>query len=243
MPMHNWKCVEACIFNAFHHGWISELSRRLNKLLPPDFYALPEQVAAGFGPDVLTLQTQRPKPGTDIGGIALRCRPKTNFTAETEVEFYRRKKSSVVVRHVSGDEIVAMVEIVSPGNKAGRKAFHAFVEKACELLENRIHLLIVDPFPPTKRDLNGVHAAIWEEVRDDPFELPKDKPLTLVAYECDLITRAYIETVAVGDSLPDMPLFLTANGCISVPLEETYRAAFAMMPQRWRTVLEPTHAN
>jgi hypothetical protein len=63
--------------------------------------------------------------------------------------------------------------------------------------------------------------------------------LTLVAYECGLTTRAYIELLAVGKALPDMPLFLEPNGCIMVPLEATYEAAFAVMPRRWRTVLEP----
>jgi hypothetical protein len=132
-----------------------------------------------------------------------------------------------------------MIEILSPGNKNNRHAFRALVDKACELLEHRIHLLFIDPFPPGPRDPNGVHAAIWAEVTDEPFVLPADKPLTLVAYECDLITRAFIEPVAVGDVLPDMPLFLEPNGCVKVPLEATYQAAFAVMPRRWRDALQP----
>jgi hypothetical protein len=195
MPMHDWTRVEAGVFHAFHHDWITELARALNRGLPPDIcYALPE------------LQAQ--------------------FT----------------VRHVSGDRIVAMLEIVSPGNKASRHAFRAFVVKACELLEHRVHLLIVDPFPPGPRDPNGIHAAIWEEVEDKPFILPKSKPLTLVAYECDLTTRAYIETLAVSDPLPDMPLFVEPTRHIAVPLETTYQTAFTAMPRRWRTVLEPPSA-
>lgn len=245
MPMHDWTRVEAGIFHAFHHEWISEISRALNKgLLPGSYYALPEQVAAGFGPDVLTLQGGAEDAPTRDGNIAggataLRRRPQTRFTAQTDAEFYRRKKSSIVVRHVSGDRIVAMLEIVSPGNKSSRHAFRSFVDKACELLENRIHLLIVDPFPPGPRDPRGVHGAIWEQVQDAPFELPADRPLTLVAYESDLTTRAYIETIAVNQVLPDMPLFLEPDGCIMVPLETTYNAAFAVLPQRWQTVLEP----
>jgi hypothetical protein len=133
---------------------------------------------------------------------------------------------------------VAVVEIVSPGNKSSRKALRAFVEKACDLLEEQIHLLIVDPFPPGPRDPNGVHAAIWEETGDKPFVLPASKPLTMVSYECELVTHAYIETMAVGDALPNMALFLEPNGCINVPLEATYNTAFAEMPQRWRRVLE-----
>ncbi len=246
MPMHDWTKVEAGIFHAFHHEWISEISRALNRNLPADYYALPEQVAAGFGPDVLTLQGDSEdepdgsRESSDGGtATALRIRPQMRFTAEAE--FYRRKKSAVVVRHVSGDRIVAMLEIVSPGNKSHRQAFRAFVEKACELLEHRIHLLIVDPFPPGARDPQGIHAAIWEEVQDASFQLPADQPLTLVAYECDdITTRAHIEPFAVGQALPDMPLFLEPNGCVMVPLEATYSTAFAVLPRRWQSVLTPT---
>jgi len=243
--MHNWKLVEAGIFHAFHHNWITAISNALNAgLLPPEYYALPEQQAAGFGPDVLTLQgltsARTDESHANGASTTLRSRPRTRFTAESDVEFYRKKKSSVVVRHVSGDHIVSMVEIMSPGNKSGRQPFRAFIDKACDLLEARIHLLIVDPFPPGPRDPEGVHAAIWGEVRDEPFELPKDKPLTLVSYESALTTRAYIEPVAVGDFLPDMPLFLEPDGYVPVPLEATYQAAFDVFPARWRAVLEPT---
>ena len=216
MPMHDWTRVPAGIFHAFHHRWISAISDDLNAgILPPEFYALPEQQAAGFGPDVLTLQ---------------RAADDDAF----EIEFYRRKKSSVVIRHVSGDEIVAMVEIVSPGNKNSRRAFQEFISKAFTLLEARIHLLIVDPFPPTSRDPDGIHAALWEEDNQQPFQLPAEKQLTLVAYECALTTRAFIEPVAVGDRLPDMPLFLEPERFVNVPLEATYETAFAVQPERWR---------
>src|SRR5262245_57136944 len=111
MPIHDWTRVDAGIFHAFHHGWISALSDVLNGgKLPEDYYALPEPAVTGLGPDVLALRGQTP----------------------------------LVVRHVSGDRIVAMIEILSPGNKSNRHAFQALVDKACELLEHRIHLLIVD---------------------------------------------------------------------------------------------------
>jgi hypothetical protein len=214
MPIHDWTKVEAGIFHAFHHGWITAISNALNSgLLPADLYALPEQVAAGFGPDVLTLQDERADTDGKLRSekttaTLLQTRPTTSIIASTEKEFYRRKKSSIAVRHVSGDRVVAMIEIVSPGNKASRRAIHSFVEKACELLEHRIHLLIVDLFPPGPRDPNGIHGLIWEEMIDEPFQLPESKKLTLVSYECELATRAYIEPVSVGGPLPDMALFL-----------------------------------
>src|SRR5437868_7420546 len=65
MPTHDWTRVDAGIFHDFHHGWIEEIKRALNARLPDDYYALAEQHAAGFGPDVLTL---RGTGGTDANG-------------------------------------------------------------------------------------------------------------------------------------------------------------------------------
>ena len=246
MPMHDWSRVQAGIYHAFHHEWISAIGHALNQgVLPPDHYALPEQFAAGFGPDVLTLRGSHPKEsphgGNGVRGTStLQTRPKTRFTAEMEGTFYRRKQKLIAVRHVSDDEIVAIIEIVSPGNKSGRTAFKAFLDKVNDLLEQRIHLLIVDPLPPGTRDPNGIHAAIWEDLHGDSFALPADKQRTLVSYECDLVTRAYIEPVGIGELLPDMPLFLEPDGCVMVPLEATYQTAFGCLPGRWREVLAPT---
>ena len=39
-----------------------------------------------------------------------------------------------MIRHVSGDRIVALIELVSPGNKAARFALRTFVDKAVERL-------------------------------------------------------------------------------------------------------------
>jgi hypothetical protein len=250
MPIHDWTRVKPGIFHAFHHSWIEELARALNSgLLPPTYYALAEQHAAGFGPDVLALQGSADEDAGDSetngapspsgpGGQVL-IAPKLPLTAETEMEFYRRKQNAIAVRHASGDSLVAMIEIVSQGNKSSRAALRKFVEKAASLLDRGIHLLIVDLYPPGRRDPQGIHGAIWEEIAGEVYAAPTDKQLTLAAYECALTTRAYIVHAAVGDILTDMPLFLEPQQTVDVPLEATYQAAFAAVPQRWRRVLEP----
>jgi Protein of unknown function (DUF4058) len=246
MPIHDWSRVPAGIFHHFHHSWIEEIQRALNAgLLPEDYYALAEQTAAGFGPDVLTLQGSRngsaggPAGSPASGNGILLAPPKVRFTAETDMEFYRRKQTRVAVRHVSGDRVVAFVEVVSPGNKSGHNALHAFVSKAAELLQNDIHLLFLDLLPPGRHDPNGIHGALWKEVTDENYTAPADKPLTLAAYEAALIIRAYVEPVAVGDTLIDMPLFLVPGAHILVPLEATYQAAWRAVPRRWQRVVEP----
>jgi len=247
MTVHDRRRVEAGIFHAFHHSWVEEIARALNRgLLPPEYYALPEQHAAGFGPDVLTLQGGQADRadgwGEDAsdhrsGGVLL-APPKLRPVAETELGFYRRKPKNVTVRHVSGDEVVAIVEMVSPGNKSSRNAMRAFVERAATLLEQQIHLLIVDLHPPGRRDPHGIHAEIWEELAGQAYVPPPEKPLTQAAYESDLSVRAYVVPMAVGDVLTDMPLFLEPGKAVEVPFEATYCAAAAEVPRRWRRVLE-----
>jgi hypothetical protein len=247
MPIHDWTRVKPGIFHHFHHSWIEEITRALNSgLLPRQYYAMAEQYAAGFGPDVLALQAEEadetdnaPNSSSTGGGVGLLLvPPKIPLTAETEMEFYRRKQKAAVVRHVSDDNTVAMVEVVSPGNKAGRQAFAAFVAKAAQLLDQRIHLLILDLQPPSRRDPQGIHGAIWDEISGAEYVAPPGKPLTLAAYEATLSVRAFIKPAAVGDTLSDMPLFLEPGAHVQVPLEATYCAAFAAVPRRWREVLE-----
>ncbi|MBX9678933.1 MAG: DUF4058 family protein [Gemmataceae bacterium] len=239
MPMHDWTKVDAGIYHAFHTSWIIRLSDVLNSgILPTDHYALPEQRAGQFGPDVLTLRGEHADPDLKSGGTAvLLPRPKTRFVAESATDFYLRKQNRIAVRHVSDDQTVAVIEIMSPGNKSSKLAFDDFLEKTYALMEQGIHLLIVDPFPPTTRDPHGIHAAIWQRLEEAAFVPPVQKPLTLVSYEWDFSKRAYIEPIAVGDCLPDMPLFLKVDGCVMTPLESTYESAFAQFPQRWRQVV------
>ena len=247
MPIHDWTRVEAGIFHHFHHRWISAISDALNAgLLPDEYYALAEQHAPRIEPDVLTLQERLGDKSSDEGSsksgdpqvALLLVPPKLQATDEADYAYYRRKAKSVVVRHVSDDRIVAVVEIVSPGNKSGRDALYDFVRKSVALLNKQIHLLTIDLHPPKKRDKRGIHGAIWKEITGRSYRLPADKPLTVASYECDLALRAYVVHAAVGQVLPEMPLFLEPQGQVPVPLEAMYQSAFDAVPRRWRRVLE-----
>ena len=71
MPMHDWTRVDDGTYHDFHTGWIAELRKVLNRgTLPKGYYALAEQQAGDYGPDVLTLR--RPRAGETGPGTARR---------------------------------------------------------------------------------------------------------------------------------------------------------------------------
>jgi hypothetical protein len=251
MPIHDWARVDAGIFHTFHHDWITQISRALNKsLLPTGYYALSEQIAGGLGPDVLTLCRPGNEESPSVldsfeGGVNLAIAPpRTRLRMSSEANRYAAKANAIVIRHVSRHRVVAMIEIVSPGNKNSRNGLNAFVRKAHEILAAGIHLTVVDLFRPSSRDPQGIHLAIWGEDCDEGYALPPDKPFTCVSYVGGAGAEAFIELVGVGDDLPDMPLFLSPEVYIPVPLEPTYRAAWDGMPGFWRDVLtSPAQSN
>jgi hypothetical protein len=238
MPIHDWTRVEAGDFHDFHQCWVIAIRNALNAgLLPPGYMAMAEQVTGRPIPDVVTLQAREPNEGPE-GGIALALAPPTaRVIARMERINYAKRADRVVIRHGRG-KVVAIIEIVSPGNKDNTNGLKAFVRKAGKLLRRGVHLLVVDLFPPSVRDPHGIHKAIWDQFKEEPFELPPDKPLTLAAYAAGSEKVAYVENVAVGDRLPDMPIFLTPDHYVPCPLEASYQVTWGVFPGALKGRLE-----
>jgi hypothetical protein len=131
-----------------------------------------------------------------------------------------------------------VIEIVSPGNKASKSELRTFVEKPSALIAQGVHLLVIDLFPPTKRDPQGMHKAIWDEFAEEDFTLPADEPLVVAAYDAGPPEVAYIEPFAVGDVLPEMPLFLKPEFYVPAPLEATYQTSWRLFPSAMKKKLE-----
>jgi hypothetical protein len=160
------------------------------------------------------------------------------LTATAEAAVCATKRRTLVIRHATGDRIIALVEILSPGNKNKREALDAVLEKALSAIKHGYHLLLIDLFPPGPYDPAGIHGALWAEIEDPSYDPPADKPLTLAAYSAGAVPTAYVEPVSVGTTLPDMPLFLAPEWYVDVPLERTYMMAWRSVPERWRRVVE-----
>ena len=241
MPLHDWTRVDAGIFHDFHLAWIAEMRRVLNGgLLPQGYYALAEQVGGG-NPDVLKLNTPQASPVAGEGRTALLAAPRqTRVVARFEQQTYSARQRQLAIRHTSGHQVVALIELVTSGNKAGVRPYRAFLDKLFGALEQGVHLLVIDPYPPTNRDLNGIHGDVWGELTGEDYATPADADRTQVSYMAGTVKTAYVEPVAVGQALREMPLFLTPEGewQVEVPLEATYLAAYDGLPQFYRDILK-----
>ncbi len=244
MPIHDWSRVRPNRFHDFHQSWTIAICRALNAgLLPPGYYALVAPISRNPEPDIITQGLPPPIASDPENGQGLQSTPPNAWlVARAEIDRYARKANRVKIRHPDG-AVVAVIEIVSPGNKSSRDAIRSFTRKAVDFLKAGVHLLIVDLFPPGRRDPQGIHKVIWDRIQEEPFTLPPDKPLTLVSYSAGLEVVAYVEQVAVGDPLPDMPVFLTPEFYVPCPLEATYQTAWKEYPAVLKSALETPPAS
>lgn len=250
MPIHDWTRVDPNDYHHFHGRWIYAIADALNLgILPADYFALAEHVTPPVIPDVLTLEAPDRRNGTPPGGrqggagttgqTLTANPPRVRFSAAGTAKKPRRSQRRISVRHARDRRLVAVIELVSPSNKTKRSETRAFVEKVTRLLRQGVHALVIDPFPPLNRDPIPIHEAIWRSLVRKP-ELPVlDKPLTLASYAAIADEfRTFVEAVGVGDTLPEMPLFLEDDLYINVPLESAYQSAWQTYPEYLREQIE-----
>jgi hypothetical protein len=242
MPIHDWTRVDSGVFHDFHQTWTLTLRNALNEgILPTGYFAMVEQRVGGPIADVLALEMALPacaaeeEPG---GGLAVAMSPpQAQMTRRADAEVYSGRANRITVRHRHG-KVVAVVEIVSPGNKHSWAEFRAFVEKSADLICQGVHMLVIDLFPPTARDPSGMAKAIWDQFEVEPMELPPGKPLTISSYDAGFARAMYVNFAGAGDALPDVPLFLRPEVYLYAPLESTYQEAWRSFPAPLKVLLE-----
>lgn len=247
MPMHDWTRVAAGIYHDFHTVWLTAIRHALNNgVLPATHYAMVGQVTVGVEADILVLQappSTTPRPGAGTSSLTA-GRPAVGVLEREEKATRKRPGRRVTIRHVSNHTVVAIIELVSPGNKEGRREYARFVFKSAAILGLGIHLLVIDPFAPPPHSPLGLHASIWaravkKKKGRTPATLPADRPLMAAGYAAGGEVVAAVQSFAVGEQVPDVPLFLTPEQeYVTLPLEPTYAAAFPDVPRVWREVLD-----
>lgn len=243
MPVHDWSRVSDGTFHDFHYSWVLEIKRALKRgLLPKGYYVMAEQFGGDLGaPDVLTLQAASaiPESESPLAGTATLTEspPVVHSRATIARESYVRMQRTLIIRHTSDDRIVAMIEVLSPGNKSSRHAIRSLLDKAIAALDAGIHLLLVDVHRPGPRDPHGIHGAVMNEIGTEDYVLESERPLTVAAYMGGAVVDAFVAHFAVGEPIPIMPLFLTRENYVRVPLEATYLAAWEDVPQQYQQLL------
>ena len=158
---------------------------------------------------------------SSASGVALATRPATVsipavFPDVAEVLIYDQE---------GGAQLVAALELVSPRNKDRVEARQAFVAKMSAYLQQAVALAVVDLV--TSRTAN-LHNE-WAEWMQAPAARmpPLRNPLYANSYRPvqhgeHAEIEMWLNPLQLGDPLPDLPLFLRADLCIELPLEETY---------------------
>jgi hypothetical protein len=122
-------------------------------------------------------------------------------------------------------QLVAAVEIVSPAIKDRPDSRQLFVAKCAGLLQKGICLSIVDLV--TFRHFNLYTELLALIDRLDPAFSPDPTPIYAVTCrkrQGDRPTRleSWAYPLAVGQPLPTLPIWLTANYAVSLDLEASY---------------------
>ena len=138
------------------------------------------------GPGRVDLAVRR-SPAGSCGGrwtgataVAL-APPRVRFTATATMDEYARKQRTLVIRHSSDDRIVALLEILSSGNKSSRHALRTFVGKAAADPGGGYHLLLIDVHPPGPRIPRGFTASSGKRSAMASLRRPRTSHSTLAA--------------------------------------------------------------
>lgn len=232
MPLHDWTRVEDCEFHALHTQWLARLTDSINDVLPKGYYALPEQKLTVYSPDVTTY-SRFGLAGPTSNGLAAVAEPRTERRVTLrapEVPPGRR----LVVRSTPGKRVVAVLELVSKGNKDRADSVAGLCGKVAEFIRTSANAVVIDILPPGKHDPGGPHPEVCSRLDPDgpPGDAPPaGRPFTFASYRAGSETVAFLDYIAVGDALPSLPLFLDDGAFVELPLEDTYNVTVGRLPE------------
>lgn len=225
MPILNHLEINDIVnFRSFHNSWAVHIAEDLNRLLPKGFRATPH---AQIGSREVDVRTDRGLSEVEKKQLISLYQPTSppmtvRATFPTEIEVF------VVNVRRPVYETVGVVEIVSEGNKDRPESRNAFVAKCQNLLSQDVSLVIVDVLTIPAFNL---HHQLLRALKISE-EQPKDEeiPLYCVAYRktFDMEELPAIDfwdyALKIGDTLPQLPLFITSDVTVPVNLEKTYMA-------------------
>jgi hypothetical protein len=205
--------------------------RQLFDILPRGYVSAPGvHFGKFFEIDVSTFETEEPAghglaSGSGDGGVAIAAPPEPTLTLEADLA--EQDEFEVRVYDTDLDRtLVAAIELVSPANKDRPENRRAFVAKVAALLQKDVCVSVVDLV--TIRQFN-LYADLLELIGGaDPHLGPNPPHLYSVTLrprkrpaKRSLLDLWYYP-MAVGQPLPTLPIWLSANLRVLLPLEPGY---------------------
>src|SRR5436190_24276586 len=198
-------------WDALHGMWPAEIVRQLRQRLPQGYVAAPT-VHPGSQVEVDVATWAPPEPTVDV---------------ETEVPDYD-EYSVRIYDAERGRQLVATIELVSPGNKDRPEKRNAFVGKCAALLQKGVAVSIVDVVTPRQFNL---YAELLQFLGQRDPSLGEPLP-HLYAVSCRwrpqdkrMLLQTWSHTLTLGQPFPTLPLWLTGQLAVPLDLEQSYEQA------------------
>lgn len=221
-------------WDAVHGGWPAEMVRTLFELLPIDFVAEPRvhhPAPFEIGSFAIEEDNRPPDVPTRGGGTATLAASAPTLTVPADLN----ELDEYEVRVYDVDRLrtlVAAIEIVSPANKDRTDTREQFVNKVAALLRQDVCVAIVDIV--TTRQANLYAELLGRLGRSDPAlaDPPMLYAVTLRARKLAKkrpLLDAWFFPLTVGQPLPTIPLWLSPELRIEVPLDPSYQEACRLL--------------
>ncbi len=220
--VHSW--------DELHGMWPAMIVRQLVEVLPEPYFAAPGvHLGTLYEVDVGTYREpspESPDASAGEGGLTLATYspPQPTITLEPrlpnqdvyEVRIYDSRRNR---------RLVAAIEIVSPSNKDRPETRATFVSKVAALLKHDICVSIVDVVSTS--DFN-LYADLMDFLQSTDPDLGDDpRPMYAVTlrlrYENHRrLMDNWYHSLAIGQPLPTLPIWLKETRAISLDLEQSY---------------------
>jgi hypothetical protein len=209
-------------WHAFHNAWATYLATDLNQRLPAGFFAEPN-VQFGIEIDVAAFEETASLPFVTSWQPPIPQQQILFSPTEAIVEVN-------ILSDAAGPTLRSAIELVSPANKDRPEHRQAFLAKCATYLRQGISLVVVDVVTTRKANLhqellNFLSTEGNAAIPKNPLDLAAE--LYAAAYHPIHLTKQaqldiWYETFGVGAVLPTMPLWLDADICVPLMLQETY---------------------
>ena len=229
------------LYHHFHYLWVASIANFLNRAFPEElgFFAVCEKHVTPLEADVVTIDR------LNVGDTDTYQRLREFKTPEPHLILsdpdFPEDTKDVTVRTASG-QIIAVIELTSPGNKNAEQKVNNYAANAIAYLRQGLNYLVIDLLPPTKF-VDNFHNAIAEVLSVPTISAPLHQSYYAISYrvcgeKTEVKVAVYPYWFGLSERLPIVPLFLIEDLRVGVDLETTFIEVFHQLPPHFRRMLQ-----